>query len=238
MDHPHLHCIVSGGGLSEGKWISSKRRFLFPVKVMSRLFRGKFLAFLKKAYEEQHLEIAGKDFTSFLQRPLREGVGGLLPSLPSTGLRPSSAISGGIPTGSRSRTTASSAWRDGKVSFLWKDYADGNKQKVMTLDAFRVHQEVPPPRPPRRVREDTPLRVLEQQAPEGVSRGLPHAPRGEGAGTGTIRDVAGVSLEDHRDRCDPVSGLRGEDEEERSSTGGRHEGRQGCEENARSRCRF
>jgi hypothetical protein len=56
LDHPHLHCIVSGGGLSEGKWVSSRRRFLFPVKMLSRLFKGKFLSFLKKAYEGDDLQ--------------------------------------------------------------------------------------------------------------------------------------------------------------------------------------
>jgi hypothetical protein len=67
LRHSHLHCIVSVGGLSQGKWISSRRRFLFPVKVMSRLFRGKFLAFLKKAYEKKSLQCVGEDFPSLLK---------------------------------------------------------------------------------------------------------------------------------------------------------------------------
>ena len=66
MDHPHVHCIVTGGGLSHGNWISSKRRFLFPVKVLSPLFKGKFLDFLKKAYEADELHGVGEDFTTFL----------------------------------------------------------------------------------------------------------------------------------------------------------------------------
>jgi hypothetical protein len=53
MDHPHLHCIVTGGGLSRDgtRWRSCKRKFFIPVKVLSRLFRGKLLAYLKEAYE-------------------------------------------------------------------------------------------------------------------------------------------------------------------------------------------
>jgi hypothetical protein len=45
--HPHLHCVVPGGGLSPDhtEWISARNRFLLPVKVLSRAFRGKFLAF-------------------------------------------------------------------------------------------------------------------------------------------------------------------------------------------------
>ena len=45
MDHPHIHCIVPSGGLSlDGtRWINSKKKFFIPVKVLSRVFRGKFL---------------------------------------------------------------------------------------------------------------------------------------------------------------------------------------------------
>lgn len=52
MHHPHLHFIVTGGGLSlkREKWISSKERFFLPVKVLSRLFRGKFMSSLKKLH--------------------------------------------------------------------------------------------------------------------------------------------------------------------------------------------
>ena len=62
MDHPHLHCIVTGGGLSlEGnRWKSCKGKFFLPVKVLSRLFRGKFLAYLKEAYEKGKLVFPGK----------------------------------------------------------------------------------------------------------------------------------------------------------------------------------
>jgi len=55
--HPHLHCIITGGGLSaEGRrWISSRRNFFLPVRVLSGLFRGKLLAHLKSAYEQGEL---------------------------------------------------------------------------------------------------------------------------------------------------------------------------------------
>jgi len=61
MDHPHLHCIVTGGGVSpDGKrWIPCKRCFFIPVKVLSRLFRGKFLAYLKEAREKEELVFPG-----------------------------------------------------------------------------------------------------------------------------------------------------------------------------------
>jgi hypothetical protein len=66
LDHPHLHCLATGGGLSfDGQyWIGVKKRrrkrFLVPVKVLSRLFRGKFLALLKTAYEQDELVFAGQ----------------------------------------------------------------------------------------------------------------------------------------------------------------------------------
>jgi hypothetical protein len=61
MDHPHLHCIVTGGGLSlDGKrWIRCKRKFFIPVKVLSRVFRGKFLAYLKELREKGRLSFPG-----------------------------------------------------------------------------------------------------------------------------------------------------------------------------------
>jgi hypothetical protein len=62
MDHPHLHCIVTAGGLSpDGKrWIPCKEDFFVPVKILSRLFRGKFLAYFKKAYEKGQISFPGK----------------------------------------------------------------------------------------------------------------------------------------------------------------------------------
>src|SRR5439155_22774514 len=59
--HPHLHCIVTGGGLSPDgdNWIEAKGkdRFLLPVKVLSRLFRGKFVAGLARHFEAGELGI-------------------------------------------------------------------------------------------------------------------------------------------------------------------------------------
>jgi predicted Zn-ribbon and HTH transcriptional regulator len=67
--HPHLHCVVSGGGLTAdgSRWISvkGKDRFLFPVRVLSRLFRGKFIAGLVRLFEAGKL---GFDPTNELER--------------------------------------------------------------------------------------------------------------------------------------------------------------------------
>jgi hypothetical protein len=59
--HPHLHCIVTGGGLSADgqQWVSSRGDFFLPVAVLSRLFRGKMVAYLKQAYQARELAFPG-----------------------------------------------------------------------------------------------------------------------------------------------------------------------------------
>lgn len=58
--HPHLHCIVTGGGLTrDGAWKSTRRDYLFPVTVLSKLFRGKVVAALDEAYREGRLDTRG-----------------------------------------------------------------------------------------------------------------------------------------------------------------------------------
>lgn len=70
MHHPHVHCVVPGGGLSpdDSRWVacrganrnSMKKRYFLPVRVLSRVFRGKFVALLKKAYQQRKLEFHGR----------------------------------------------------------------------------------------------------------------------------------------------------------------------------------
>lgn len=58
--HAHLHCIVTGGGLSkDGRWIAARQGYLFPVKVLSSLFRGKLLAAMEAAYQTGKLNLSG-----------------------------------------------------------------------------------------------------------------------------------------------------------------------------------
>ena len=134
MDHPHLHCIVSGGGVSQGKWISSKRRFLFPVKVMSRLFRGKFLTFLRKAHEKKNLQSAGEGFASFL-RGLSAKEWVIYAKPPFNGPETVLGYLGRYTHRIAITNHRIVGMENDKVSFFWKDYADGNTQKIMTLDA-------------------------------------------------------------------------------------------------------
>jgi len=62
MEHPHIHCVVTGGGLSSNggqHWVSCRKGFFIPVKVMSALFSGKFLDYLKRSYESEELVFPG-----------------------------------------------------------------------------------------------------------------------------------------------------------------------------------
>ncbi|MGB6338299.1 MAG: transposase [Candidatus Aminicenantaceae bacterium] len=69
MDHAHIHCIVTGGGLSydEKRWLPCRKGFFIPVKVLSRLFRGKVLDYLKKSWESEEVKFSGS--ISYLQNP-------------------------------------------------------------------------------------------------------------------------------------------------------------------------
>lgn len=144
MDHPHIHCIVTGGGLSAdgGRWVPCRKGFFIPVRVLSALFRGKFLGLLKKCFLSDDLAFPGSichlkqpgDFEIFRKqlyqkkwvvycKPPFGGPKGVLQYLGRYTHR--IAIS-------NNRVLDS---RDGNVSFLWRDYADGNRQKTMTLKA-------------------------------------------------------------------------------------------------------
>jgi hypothetical protein len=64
-EHPHIHCLITHGGLdSTGKWVSPKRGVMFPVKVMRRLFRGKFLAAVKQALAQSTLVLPPEQQTT------------------------------------------------------------------------------------------------------------------------------------------------------------------------------
>ena len=67
--HPHVHCIVSGGGLdaARGRWVASKKKFLFPVLVLGEVFRGKFLEALGAAIDRGEIDVGGADRERFFR---------------------------------------------------------------------------------------------------------------------------------------------------------------------------
>jgi len=145
MDHPHLHCLVPGGGLSlKGKrWISSRGGFFIPVKVLSRLFRGKFLFYLKEAYRGGKLKFVGeirslgdtRKFQMMVDELYRQGW--VIYCQPP--FRSAQYVIEYL--GRYTHRVAISNNRmvkveQEKITFRWRDYGDGNKNKQMTLEAF------------------------------------------------------------------------------------------------------
>lgn len=144
MDHPHVHCIVAGGGLSaDGKrWIASRDQFFLPVKVLSRLFRGKMLDQLKRAYKANRLKLIGE--SKELNRP--EIFRTLLDKLykkewvvyakePFGGPRQVLAYLGRYTHRVAISNNRLVSISDGKVTFRWRDYRDASAEKLITLDA-------------------------------------------------------------------------------------------------------
>jgi hypothetical protein len=114
--HPHVHCVLAAGGLApdHSRWISSRRSFFLPIKVLSRVFRGKFVAGLKSAFHTGTLQFYGNlaplaaqgTFTSWLRLLFRHDWV-VYASAPSAGRNTRCAISVPTPTASPSPTTDS-----------------------------------------------------------------------------------------------------------------------------------
>jgi hypothetical protein len=146
--HPHVHCVVTGGGLSCNEkgvidsppvWHSCRPGFFLPVRVLSRVFRGKFVAGLRAAIDAGKLTLpAGlaepshraawfasryaKEWVVYAKRPF----GG-----PERVLKYLARYTHRVAI-SNSRLIAMS---DGQVTFRYKDYADAHRHKTMTLGA-------------------------------------------------------------------------------------------------------
>jgi hypothetical protein len=142
--HPHLHCVVSGGGLSPdgNRWISCRTGFFLPVRVLSRLFRRLFLQLLEKAFEHNRLRFFSAlghlqhrpAFYKYLY-PLRQAEWVVYAKRPFAG--PRQVIDY---VGRYTHRVAISNRRlldieDGHVQFRYKDYRHDNKQKTMTVPA-------------------------------------------------------------------------------------------------------
>ena len=144
MDHPHLHTMVPDGGWSEwnGYWKNTKKNFFIHVKVLSKVFRGKFLAAIKTAYKNKQLKFEGeikslnqsgnfknlidilykKDWVVYAKEPFKNA-SGIIKYL-----------------GNYTHRIAISNDRIQKIEgdeilFGWKDYRDNSKRKMMSLTA-------------------------------------------------------------------------------------------------------
>ncbi len=142
--HPHLHCIVPGGGLSPDgqRWITCRPRFFLPVRVLSRLFRRLFLDRLAAAHAERRLAFFGAlaglaDRAAFAARlaPLRRAEWVVYAKRPFAG--PEAVLAYLARYTHRVAISSSRlvSLDDRGVTFRWKDYRqDGEaRQKLMTL---------------------------------------------------------------------------------------------------------
>lgn len=143
LDHYHLHCIVTGGGVArDGKrWVNSSSGYLFPVQALSRMFRGKFLAGLQALFDEGALEFHGAlapwanatRFARLLQEAARPAwvVYAKKPFAgPQQVLAYLSRYTHRVAISNRRLISADAR----TVSFDYKDYAQGAAHKTMTLD--------------------------------------------------------------------------------------------------------
>jgi hypothetical protein len=149
--HPHVHCVVTGGGLScnergeadaNPRWVSCRPGFFLPVRVLSRLFRGKFLAGLHTLFIQGKLRFGGrltelnapaafaawldslrlKEWVVYAKRPF----GG-----PTQVLKYLARYTHRVAISNHRLVDLS----DGKVTFRYKDYASHHEQKLLTLSA-------------------------------------------------------------------------------------------------------
>ena len=143
--HPHVHCVVPGGGpsLDGTHWIACRPGFFLPVRVLSRLFRRRFLDELRAAFEARHLgffgDLAGLTEPAAFARRLRDlrRVEWVVYAKPPFG-GPAQVLAY---LGRYTHRVAISNARlvsvtDEHVAFRWKDYRHDGKAKVMTLEPF------------------------------------------------------------------------------------------------------
>jgi Putative transposase/Transposase zinc-binding domain len=156
--HPHVHCVVPGGGLAvpaktsgnaatvsddqAPRWVSCRPNWFLPVPVLSQVFRGKYLAALRAVYQAGQLQFAGStlplaspDAWKTSIRALYQKDWVVYAKEPFGG--PEQVLK--YLTGYTHRVALSNhrlvKLEDGHVTFTWKDYADNCRRKEMTLDA-------------------------------------------------------------------------------------------------------
>jgi hypothetical protein len=142
--HPHVHCVVPGGGpsLDGTRWVACRPGFFLPVRVLSRLFRRLFLWELENAFSAGKLRFFGKlanlaepqAFTRHLGE-LRRLDWVVYAKPPFGGPEQVLAYLGRYTHRVAIANSRLLSLADGKVRFTWKDYRASGKTKVMTLDA-------------------------------------------------------------------------------------------------------
>lgn len=142
LDHYHVHCIVTGGGmaLDGARWVASPAHYLFPIHALSRMFRGKYLAGLKALFDagqlEFHGQLAGWDKPQKFAALTRQAAA---PQWVVYAKRPFAGPQQVLAYLSRYTHRVAISQRrllaadEQTVTFGYKDYADGARRKTMTL---------------------------------------------------------------------------------------------------------
>ena len=143
--HPHLHCVVPGGGLAPDgtHWVASRSHFFLPVRVLSRRFRRAFLTMLRAAYRQGKLRCGGRlaPFADHAvwERSVREleRLEWVVYAKPPFGgpervLKYLARYTHRVAIANQRLVAVS----DGTVTFHWKDYAHGQRHRTMTLEAI------------------------------------------------------------------------------------------------------
>jgi Putative transposase/Transposase zinc-binding domain len=142
--HPHIHCVVPGGGIAPdgARWIASRSSFFLPVEVLSARFRNTFLIYLREAFRKGQLHFHG-ELAPLAQPDAFE-------ALCNNGGKIKWVVYAKAPFGGPEQVLKYLArythrvalansrllsLENGRVTFQWKDYADCNQTKTMTLDA-------------------------------------------------------------------------------------------------------
>lgn len=179
--HPHLHCVVPGGGFSlDGtRWISSAEKFFLPVRILSRVFRGKFISGLRRARQKGKLKYLGSlsalssdaAFKIWLSASVQtEWVVYAKPPFggPEQVLKYLARYTHRVAFSNKRLISC----HDGHVTFHWKDYADGQKEDHDTL-GYRVSPPLLAPRTTTRIRQNSALRIPGQLSSPSIIAASP-----------------------------------------------------------------
>ena len=196
--HPHLHCVVTGGGLAHDgrKWVRGRRGYFLPVRVLAKLFRGKFLAKLQQAWQQNQLQLAGS--TEQLQDPaawkmlkdrLYRTDWVVYAKHPFGGTKQVFAYLGRYTHRVAITNHRLKDYSDGRVTFSYRDYADHRRTKMLQLNALEFMR-----------------RFLLHVLPKGFSR-IRHYGLYAGSNVGTKLRMARRLLEPQRQGNDDVATL-------------------------------
>lgn len=144
LDHIHLHCVIPGGVLSpdKTKWIPTAENYLFNVEALSLVFRGKFITYLQKAYANGELEFPGdtvkyataKGFSDLIKR-LRSKAWVVYSKKPFAGPEQVLQYLGRYTHRIAISNNRIMDFKDGKVTFTYRDRKDNDTIKPKTLEA-------------------------------------------------------------------------------------------------------